>query len=63
MLDLEEVLEDPNLNNEEYLNKRTLELFKLPDEELKDLGEKGKEKKEKEDEKEIKQIRGKHYVQ
>ncbi len=60
---LEEVLEDPNLNNEEYLNKRTLELYKMSDKELKDLGEKGKKKKQREEEKEIKEIRSKHYVQ
>jgi len=60
---LEEVLENPLLNNEEYLNKRTIELSKMSDKELKDLGEKGKKKKEKEEEKEIKQIRGKHHVE
>ncbi len=60
---LEEVLEDPSLNTEEYLNKKTLELSKMSDRELKSLGEKGKEKKEKEEEKKIKEIRGKHYVE
>jgi tRNA nucleotidyltransferase (CCA-adding enzyme) len=60
---MEEVLEDPSLNTEEYLNKKTLELYKMSDTKLKELGEKGKEKKDKEEEKEIKEIRGKHYVQ
>lgn len=60
---MEEVLEDPSLNNEEYLNKKTLELFNMSDRELKELSEKGKEKKEKEEEKEVNKIRGKHYVQ
>lgn len=59
---LEEVLEDPSLNMEEYLNKRTLKLYKMSDKELKSLGEKGKEKKEKEEQKEINQIRGRHHV-
>ncbi|OHA87683.1 MAG: hypothetical protein A3A96_03315 [Candidatus Zambryskibacteria bacterium RIFCSPLOWO2_01_FULL_39_39] len=60
---LEEVLEDPSLNTEEYLEKRTIELANMSDKELKEFGEKGKKKKEKEEEKEIKEIRGKHYVQ
>lgn len=60
---LEEVLEDPNLNTEEYLNKKTLDLNKMSDRELKKLGEEGKKKKEKEEEKKIKEIRGKHFVQ
>jgi len=60
---LEEVLEDPFLNTEEYLSKKTIELSKMSDKELKSLSEKGKEKKDKEEQKEINQIRGKHYVQ
>jgi len=60
---LEEVLEDPNLNNKEYLDKRTMELSKMSDKDLMSLGESGKKKKEKEEEKKIKEIRGKHYVQ
>jgi len=60
---LEEVLEDPSLNTEEYLNKRVLELSKMSDTELKELAEKGKKKKEIEEEKEIKEIRGKHHVE
>lgn len=60
---LEEVLEDPSLNTEEYLNKKTVELSKMSDKELKKLSEEGKKKKEKEEEKEIKEIRGKHHVE
>lgn len=60
---LEEVLEDPSLNTEAYLEKRTLELSKLSDKELKDLGEQGRKKKEEEEEKKIKDIRDKHYVE
>ena len=59
---MEEVLEDPLLNTEEYLNKKIIELSSKSPEELKALSEKGKEKKDKEEEKEIKEIRGKHYV-
>lgn len=60
---MEEVLDDPNLNTEEYLNKRTIELSKMSDKELKELGDSGKKKKDKEEEKMIKKIRGKHFVQ
>ena len=59
---LEEVLDNPSLNTEEYLEKRTLELTKLPDEELKKLGEKGKEKKEEKEAQEIEEIRKRHWV-
>lgn len=60
---LEEVLEDPSLNTEKYLGKRTVELSKMSDKKLKDLGEKGREKKEEEEEKKIKEIRSKHHVE
>lgn len=60
---LEEVLEDPSLNTDQYLDKRTLELSALSDIDLKQLGESGKKKKEIEEQKEIRQIRGKHYVE
>lgn len=59
---LEEVLENPALNTEEYLNKRSKELIKLDVSELKKLGESGKETKEKEEEKKIEEIRKKHWV-
>lgn len=59
---LEEVLDDPKLNTEDYLKKRTLELAKLPDVELKKLGEKGKEKKDEKEAQEIEEIRKRHWV-
>ena len=59
---LEEVLEDPSLNTEEYLETKALKLAELPENELKILGEKAKEKKELETEKKITEIRDKHWV-
>lgn len=59
---LEEVFDTPENNNETFLVKRTLELAKLPTEELKKLGEAGKEKKEEEEEKELAIIRKRHGV-
>lgn len=59
---LEEVLDDPKLNNNEYLEKTAKKLFKLNETELKKLGEKGKLKKDTIDEKEIEGLRGKHWV-
>lgn len=59
---LEEVLDDSVKNTEEYLDKRTGELLKMPDEELQRLGESGKQKKEIAEEVEIKQIMEKHHV-
>jgi tRNA nucleotidyltransferase (CCA-adding enzyme) len=59
---LEEVLENPALNTEEYLKKRAKELVKLDASELQKLGEAGKEVKEKEEEKKVEEIRKKHWV-
>ena len=59
---LEEVLEDPKKNTEEYLEKRALELIKLPESDLRKLGTIAKEKKENIEETEIAKIRGKHGV-
>lgn len=59
---LEEVLDDPKLNTEEYLEKRAKELLKLPENELKELGEKGKQKQGEIEEKKIKEIREKYWV-
>ena len=59
---LEEVLDNPEKNSPEYLEKRAGELAALEDAELKALGEKGRETKEKEEEKDIKEIRKKHWV-
>lgn len=59
---LEEVLEDPKLNTETYLDKRTEELLELPENELRELGESGKRRREAEEEREIKEILEKHHV-
>ncbi len=59
---LEEVLDDPQKNTEEYLAVRAGELVKLSDSELKVLGEQGKDKKEELDEAEVQKLRAKHHV-
>jgi poly(A) polymerase/tRNA nucleotidyltransferase (CCA-adding enzyme) len=59
---LEEVLEDPKLNTEEYLNKRAQEIALLPEKQLKELGEKGRERKEEEETKNVEEIRKRHHV-
>jgi len=59
---LEEVLDDPQKNTRAYLEKRAKEMYTLPDEELKKLGEAGKEKKEVLDTQEIKKLHRKHKV-
>jgi tRNA nucleotidyltransferase (CCA-adding enzyme) len=58
----DEVLENPEKNEEKYLKDRALELKSLSDEELYKLGEKGREALEGEQEKEVKEIRDKHHV-
>lgn len=59
---LEEVLDDPKRNTEEYLDKRTAELLELPEAELKELGESGKKKREAKEDEEIREIMEKHHV-
>lgn len=59
---LEEVLDDPSKNTEEYMQKRAKELSELDDTTLKALGEAGKERKGTEDEAAIKELRKKHRV-
>lgn len=59
---LEEVLEDPERNTQDYLHQRTAQLLDLSDDELRKLGESGREKKEKAEEAEIKEIFDKHHV-
>ena len=59
---LEEVLDDPKRNTEEYLDSRTEELLKLPDEELKALGEAGKKAREAKEDAEVQAIMSKHHV-
>jgi len=59
---LEEVLDNPKLNTKVYMENRALELSKLDDYELLELGERGKLKKEKVDEKEVRELRDKRWV-
>ncbi len=59
---LEDVLENPALNIEEYLIKRTEELSKISESELEALAKKGKENKEDLEKQKIKEIRKKHFV-
>ena len=59
---LEDVLDDPTLNTEEYLKNKAKNIAELPLAELKKMAEKGKEKQALEDEKELKVIRDRHSV-
>jgi putative nucleotidyltransferase with HDIG domain len=59
---LEEVLEDPKRNTEEYLDGRTEELLALKDTELRELGEAGKRRREEEEAAEMQKIFEKHHV-
>ena len=59
---LEEVLDDSSLNTEEYLDNRTEELLKLPEDTLEKLGEAGKQSREAAENEEIKHIMEKHHV-
>lgn len=58
-----EVLDDPKLNTTEYLEKRATDIAKMPEEDMKKLGEMGKEREEKEEEKNVGEIRKKYNVQ
>ena len=57
-----EVLDAPELNTQEYLQKKAVELNQLTDTELSILGEAGKEKREDAEEEKVKEIRKKHHV-
>ena len=59
---LEEVLDAPQKNTEEYLSKRTLEFMQMADEELKKLGEEGKDRREEEEGAAVLELRKKHHV-
>lgn len=59
---LEEVLEDPKRNTEEYLDSRTEALLGMPEADLKALGDSGKKRREAEEEREIQEILEKHHV-
>lgn len=58
----EEVLDDPAKNTEEYLEKRARELWDMPENTLKELGEEGKNRKANEDAAAVKALRDKHHV-
>ncbi len=59
---LEEVLDDPAKNTEDYLHTKIKELAALNDTELRKLGEEGKEKKEEVEEEEVQSLRKKYFV-
>ncbi|MDB5265430.1 MAG: polynucleotide adenylyltransferase [Parcubacteria group bacterium] len=59
---LDDVLEDPALNTQEYLDFRTKELISLSDEKLKELGDSGRKKLEQKEEEELQKILAKHNV-
>lgn len=59
---LEEALDDPKKNTEEYLEKRAGELSKLTEAALKKLGEAGKGRREEEDAAAVQELRKKHHV-
>lgn len=59
---LEEVLEDPSKNTEEWLRTKALELFTLPEEALLTLAEAGKRKQAEEEAAALKEIAREHNV-
>jgi tRNA nucleotidyltransferase (CCA-adding enzyme) len=59
---LEEVLDDPARNTQEYLDKRTGELLLMGEGELKELGEAGKKRRETAEDEEVREIMEKHHV-
>jgi tRNA nucleotidyltransferase (CCA-adding enzyme) len=59
---LEEILEDPKKNMEDYLNQKVTTLLQISDADLKILGDNGKKKRESAEEKELQKIMEKHHV-
>jgi hypothetical protein len=59
---LEEALDDSTVNTVEYMEKRGVELFALPELELKGLAEAGKQKQAEEEARAIKDIQREHKV-
>lgn len=59
---LEEVLDDPARNTSEYLEARLEELKKLPDTELRAVGQGGKERKDEAEQADITEINKKYFV-
>ena len=60
---LEEVLDNPNINEKDRLLERVQELHKLSDSDLEAIGTKGQEKKRVREERAVKDIRDKYYVE
>jgi tRNA nucleotidyltransferase (CCA-adding enzyme) len=60
---LEDVLENPQNNTEEFLVKRTEELLTLSDTELQKLGEQGKDLKDSKEDEEVSKIRKGRFVE
>lgn len=58
----DEVLDEPEKNTSEYLERRTHELLSLPKNELERLGEEGREKKSEKEDEEVHAIRKKYGV-
>lgn len=59
---LEDVLDDPNRNNREYLENKARDLLLLSNEELKKIGQRAQERKLDEEAAEIEKIRDKFHV-
>lgn len=59
---LEEVLEDPHKNTQEYLDQRARELLVLPERELEEMGAAGKQKREERESEELQKILKKYKV-
>ena len=59
---VEEVLDNPGKNEEEYLKTRVLELYQLPENELEKMAEAGKKKLQEEEEAALKDIAREHKV-
>jgi poly(A) polymerase/tRNA nucleotidyltransferase (CCA-adding enzyme) len=60
---LEEVLDDPAKNTNEYLDKKAKEMSALDDATLRALGAAGKDKKDEKEEEEVKSLRKKYFVE
>lgn len=59
---LEAVLDDPSQNTEDLLTERAQSLLRLPDTDLKALGEAGKGRKDEEEQGALAELRKKHHV-
>jgi poly(A) polymerase/tRNA nucleotidyltransferase (CCA-adding enzyme) len=59
---MEEVLDNPEKNTREYLEERVVELNKLPESELAELGKQGRLKIAEEEEKEVEKIKEQYLV-